>query len=204
MPDKSLGEYLLKNKLVSFSDWVYHGTPMEGLKEMLTTGVYGQQHGEIAEYETFSTSVNSEVLHYFSEGNEDTGLQFKVENMNVLVLDDIMHHLVIELPGSGMDIDIDEQELEKFCQMYRVPVNSYGKYYLPYGYLTSLGVDAFVFEHTWNRMKRGYSGGDNQESEICFVGKGIDKLNGLITSIYVHNEEFDNKEEALQHIEQWL
>ena len=69
MPDKSLGEFLLAHKTVSFSDWVYHGTPLVGLKEMLVNGISGISHGEVADDSTFSTSVNSEVIHYFSEGD---------------------------------------------------------------------------------------------------------------------------------------
>ena len=70
---------------------------------------------------------------------------------------------------------------------------------MPYDYLSSLGVDAFVFDYVWKRFQKGYGayGGDNDESEICFVGKGIEKLNNLIESIYVDGESYDLKDKIL-------
>lgn len=204
-PDKSLGEFLLDHKTTSFSNWVYHGTPLVGLKEMLTNGISGVEHGEIAESISFSTSVNSEIIHYFSEGDGETGLQFQVKNVKLLIVEDILHKLLITLPGSGMDVDVDEVLFEEFCRQYNIPIDRHGEPYLPYGYLSSLGIDAFVFDYTWKRMKRGNIP-HNDESEVCFIGKGIDLLNKSIETIYVKGQEFDIKDKVivLQTIESQL
>lgn len=195
-PDKSLGEFLLAHKTVSFSDWVYHGTPLVGLKEMLVNGISGMEHGEMAESSTFSTSVNSEIIHYFSEGDGETGLQFQVKNVKLLIVEDIVHKLMIELAGSGMDVEVDEQEFEQFCRQYNIPVGHRGEPYLPYGYLSSLGIDAFMFDYAWQRLKRGNIP-HNDESEVCFVGKGIDLLNQSIETIYVKGTDYEIKDKAL-------
>jgi hypothetical protein len=73
LPDPSLGQYILENKVVSMTDWLYHGSPLEGLKSIIINGVWGTEHGEVAEYDTLSTSLNSEVLVLFSEGEGETG-----------------------------------------------------------------------------------------------------------------------------------
>ena len=109
-PDSSLDSYLLQTRVVIISDWLYHGSPYEGLIEILKHGIGGTEHGEVAEHDTLSTSVNSEVLDYFSEGEGTTGLQFKVENAKVIVLDNILTYLTTQLPGSGMSVEIDNEE----------------------------------------------------------------------------------------------
>jgi hypothetical protein len=149
-PDPSLKDYLLSNKIEILSAWLYHGSPYDGLYSILTTGISGVEHGEIAEQDTISTSINSEVLHLFSEGDGETGLQFNVKNAKVLVMDSFIHKLMIELPGSGMDVDVDEKQFEEFCLKFKVPKDR--DYYLPYGYLSSLGIDAFIFDYVWKRM----------------------------------------------------
>lgn len=204
-PDPSLGEFLMQNKVESLSTWLYHGSPYEGLQEMLLHGIYGTEHGEVAEHDAFSTSINSEVLAFFSEGEGETGLQFNVKDARVVVLDDIMTYLVTQLPGSGMEAEVDdEEEFQRFIKMFKVPVGGWkNSAFLPYNYLSSLGVDAFVYDYVWKRMNRGYTGGDRDESEICFIGNGITKLNNFITGIYVNGEEFDikDKSQALQALE---
>jgi hypothetical protein len=204
-PDQSLDQLLRDERTIKISDWLYHGTPLEGLKGMLSEGIYGQEHGEMAEDNTFSTSINSGVLHYFSEGDGDTGLQFKVENVKVLVLDDYLTKLAAELRGSGMDPQVDDEEaFETFCLQYKMPRRKYdGDFYLPWNYLTSLGVDAFMQEYAYNQLRRG-GAPYNDESEICFLGNSINRLNHLITSIWVDGEEYDDKVAALRAIEDKL
>ena len=85
-PDKSLDKFLLENKVESLSDYLYHGSPLDGVISMLVKGIWGQEHNEVAEHEAFSTSLNSEVLHMFSENEGASGLVFEVENINVIVL----------------------------------------------------------------------------------------------------------------------
>jgi hypothetical protein len=205
-PSPLLKKYLLENKVAELTEYLYHGSPFDGLVQMLVHGFSGQEHGEVAEYESISTSLNSEILHYFSEGDGETGLQFHVKNAKVIVLDDIMTYLVTQLPGSGMSAEVDdEQKFEEFCQRFDIPVGSYRHVpHLPYGYLSSLGVDAFVYDYTWKYWSdfggnRGASVA-RDEHEICFIGKGIERLEKSITTIYVDGEEFDKKLLALRAI----
>jgi hypothetical protein len=200
-PSPLLKDYLLENAVVSMSDYLYHGSPFDGLVEMLVRGISGTEHGEVAEYDSFSTSLNSDILHFFSEGDGDTGLQFKVENIKVIVLDDIMSFLVTQLPGSGMDLKVDDEaKFEAFCQKFDIPVGSHRHVpCLPYGYLSSLGVDAFMFDYTWKRYGSGHIP-HNDESEVCFIGKNILKLNKMISGIWVDGEEFGGKLPALRAI----
>ena len=201
-PSPLLGKYILDHRSEKISEWLYHGTPYDGLLSMLQGGIFGTEHGEVAEYDTLSTSVNSEVIRLFSEGCGETGLQFKVENASVIVLDDMLLKLVTELVGSGFDAQVDDEEkFEEFCQKFKIPARR-GDYYLPYNYLSSLGVDAFTFDYVWKRWQGGHSGHNNDESEICFIGKGVNKLNGLISEIYVDGESFDDKNLAIQALEE--
>ena len=201
-PDPSLKQYLLENGVISLSDYLYHGTPFDGLVSMLVRGIWGTEHGEVAEYESFSTSLNSNILHFFSEGDGDTGVQFKVENAKVIVLDDMMSFLVTQLPGSGMDLKVDDEEkFKEFCKRFNIPIGNYKhRPYLPYDYLKSLGVDAFTFDYVWRNQQRGGNHNHNDESEICFIGEGITKLNKIISTIYVNGDEFDKKLPALRAI----
>ena len=206
LPDPSLGKFILESKVKHFSGHLYHGSPLDGLKSMLADGISGTQHGEIAEYETFSTSINKKMLRLFSEGNGDSGLVFNVEHVSLIVLDDILHKLLIKLPGSGMSIDIDETKMEEFCERFKVPIGSDGEPYLPYGYLSSLGIDSFMYEYVWKLIHTGRRPEQNDESEICFIGDSIGKLNNCIESFYVDGQEFDIKEKelALNAIEELL
>lgn len=204
-PSPELDKMLIRTKVHPFSGYVFHGSPLDGLKSILTSRIIGVEHGEIAEYDTFSTSVNDEVLRLFSDGNGYTGLSFDVKNARLLIVDDILHKLLIVLPGSGMDVDVDPTELEKFAIQYKLPMDR-GEFYLPYDYISSLGVDGFVFDYTWKRIEAGHSMRLRDEHEICFVGRGIDKLNNEISEIYVNDESFDanQKAEAIEAIEKEL
>jgi hypothetical protein len=203
LPDSSLAQYLLSNKVHTFENWLYHGTPLDGLKLMLVHGISGTQHGEIADYETFSTSVNSQVLELFSESNGETGLQFYVKDVSVLVLDDIVHYLSIEESGSGMEVEVDEELLENFCQKFNIRPNRWGKYSLPYGYLSSLGVDAVCYDYVWKNIDRQRYNPRNEENEVCFLKKGIEKLNSCIAEIWVDGNTYkpEQKQEAIQDID---
>lgn len=207
-PDESLDKYLLENKVVTLgSERLYHGSPLDGIVSMLVRGIHGQEHNEVAESEAFSTSLNSEMLYVFSDsaGSGASGLEFETNGVNVVILDDIMTFLVTQLPGSGMGAEADEAELEKFCEKFKVPLGGRNRnYYLPYNYLSSLGVDAFMFEYVWRRHSSGQSPAYRDESEICFIGKSISKLNKMISTIYVEGKEFDNKLTALRAIKKIL
>lgn len=204
-PNKSLDLYLLKNRLQKFDGTLYHGSPMEGLKQIILNGINGTEHGEIAEYSTFSTSINDQVLRLFSDGDGVTGVQFDVSGINLIVIDDFIHKLMIELQGSGMEVDVNEKEFIAFCKQYQVPQNSRGEYYLPYGYLTSLGVDAFIFDYTWKKIKNGHGASHNDESEIAFVGDGIKKLNNMVDCLWVDGSTYDinEKQQALEAIDEY-
>lgn len=200
-PSPLLKQYLLENKVSELTEYLYHGSPFNGLVDMLVHGFHGTEHGEVAEYDTISTSLNSEILHFFSEGCGETGLQFQVKNVKVVILDEIMTYLVTQEPGSGMDAEItDEAKFEEFCKQFEVPIGGRRRGpYLPYGYLSSLGVDAFVYDYAWGRYQHGNIP-HNDESEICFIEKGIQILEKSITAIYVDGEEFDKKLPALKAI----
>lgn len=198
-PDASLDKYLLENFVVPFSDFVYHGTPYQGLLSMLTEGIWGTEHSEVAEYDAFSTSLSSEMMHHFSEGNGTTGLGFQIKNARVIVLDDKMTFLMTQLPGSGMSAEVDDEaEFEEFIKRFQIPVGSWKHGpFLPYNYLSSLGVDAWMYDYVYKTLKRGYGMHHNDESEICFIGKGIGKLNRNIHSIWIDGNEYDPEDKAV-------
>lgn len=190
-----LKQWILANRMVTINDFLYHGSPLEGLKGMIENGIYGTEHGEVAEYNSFSTSFNSNILHYFSEDGSDTGLSFKANNVKVVVLDNILHFLVTQAGGSGIDIDVNEEELAKFARTFKLPMDR-GEPYLPYGYLSSLGVDAFTFDYVWQRYSKGHPMPHNDESEVCFIGDSIDKLNSMVDEIYVDGNSYSLNEQA--------
>jgi hypothetical protein len=205
-PSPLLKQYLLENKVGELTEYLYHGSPFDGLVNMLVHGFQGTEHGEVAEHETISTSLNSEMLGHFSEGNGITGLQFHVKNAKVVILDEFMTYLVTQEAGSGFDAEItDEKKFEDFCTQFDVPIGGQRRGpYLPYGYLSSIGVDAFSFDYTWKYWQgyQGYRGASaaRDEHEICFIGKGIQTLEKSISLIYVDGEEFDKKLPALRAI----
>ncbi len=207
-PNRSLGLYILKNCRKKYAGTVYHGTPLDGLTSMLTTGIGGGQHGELAEYEAFSTSVNPEALHMFSETKGYNGLEFKVSGINLVVLDQFLTKLMTEQPGSGMDADVeDEDAFREFCKYHGVPWGSYGRdvFYLPYNYMSSLGVDAMCYDYVWRRIDRGIPPEPRDESEIAFIGRGIKKLNRMVDRIWIDSQEYEmsEKNEALAAIEEY-
>ena len=201
-PSPALDKFIRQTRMVKLSDWVYHGSPLEGLKHMLIHGIHGDQHGEIAEYDAFSTSLNSGIMHFFSEGEGDTGLGFKVENVKLIVLDDILTKLMTELPGSGMDAEVDDEEaFESFCLKYRVPTTR-GNFALPWNYLSSIGADAFCYDYVLKQYQSGHIE-TRDESEICFIGKNaINRLNHQIVSIWVDGNEFEDKVAAIRAVQE--
>ena len=204
-PSPLLKKYLFENKVQELTEYLYHGSPFDGLVNMLVHGLSGTEHGEVAEYDSISTSLNSEMLFHFSEGSGTTGLQFNVKNAKVIILDDIMTYLVTQEPGSGFDAEVDEGKLDNFVTQFDIPIGTHRHVpYLPYGYLSSLGVDAFAFDYTWKYWSdfggsRGSSAA-RDEHEICFIGKGIRTLEKSISLIYLDGEEFDKKLLALRAI----
>lgn len=195
-PDSTLDAFLLENRVETISDHLYHGSPFDGLQSMLLHGMWGTEHGEVSEHESFSTSLNAGILHYFSEGDGETGIEFKVNNLKVIVLDEVMAYLVTRLAGSGYDPEVDEETIETFCKNFNVPIGGYRHdYFLPYNYLSSLGVDAFMYEYAWKRYRSGnipY----NDESEVCIIGSSIEKMNNFVYTIYVDGDEFDVDDKA--------
>jgi hypothetical protein len=193
----------LENKVYSYSGTLYHGTPKDGLLSMLKDGIWGTERGELAEYNSFSTSINEGVLNLFAEHDKGTGLEFKVKDKKILVFDDILAHLATRQGGSGIEFDFDEDEYENFCREYNIPKNN-RDYYLPYNFFSDIGtIDCLVYEYTWKMIHgRGYAHG-NDESEICFIGNGINKLNDDITGIYIEWDEYDitEKPDAIQRLE---
>jgi hypothetical protein len=190
VPKPSLKQHILKNNVHDFSDEVYHGSPALGLLSMLRYGINGHEHGEVAEYATFSTSINPDVLWLFSEGAKATGISFAVKGAKIVVLDDILSFLVTALPGSGMDVDVDQEQLDAFIAKFGVPSNqTYGPH-LPYDYLSSLGVDGFMYDSVYKAWKSGINFRRNDEMEICFIGQGIEKLSNMISGIFVAGHEY--------------
>lgn len=206
-PSSLLDSFILKNHVQIFNGTVYHGSPPDGLKSIITEGIRGTEHGEIAEYETFSTSVNSGVLNLFSEGHGRTGIECEVQGIKVVVLDSFLHKLMCELPGSGMEVDVDEEAFKEFCSKYAVPHGAWNRdeYFLPYNYLSSLGVDAFSFDYVWKQISHDITPPHNDESEIAFIGAGIRKLNSMAETIWVNGHTFSIKEKAraLEAIEEY-
>jgi hypothetical protein len=196
-PNKSLDLYVLNTLVKEFEGTVYHGSPREGLKDMIVQGIYGTQHGEMAEYETLSTSVNSEVLHMFSEGHGDTGISFDVKGIKLVVLDQFLTKLMAELPGSGMDPEVDDEAaFNAFCEHHKVPRSRFGgDYCLPYNYLSSLGVDAFTYDYVWTRIDHGMPPSPRDESEIAFIGNGLKKLNKMVSEIWVDGQTYEPTEQ---------
>jgi hypothetical protein len=200
-PHPKLAQYLLKHRTDTFSGTLFHGTPLYGLKQMLVNGIYGTEHGELSEDNTFSTSLNDEVLTMFSEGDGTTGLEFEVKDIKVLILDDLIAHFAIAARGSGMEVDVDEVKAAKFAKAFKLPLDRFSNEPIfPYNYLSSLGVDAVAYDYVWKRIQRGRGSFDRDESEICFLGHGIKKLNHFIADIYVNGHGFMDKAEALQAI----
>jgi hypothetical protein len=195
-------------KMVSFTGIAYHGTSLVGLDGMIRHGIYGQQHGEVAEYESFSTSLNSNIFSFFSEGDGETGLTFNIQQANIVVLDDILTYLLTALPGSGLDADVDEEKLQKFVEKYMVPSKNWGSQnaYLPYNYLSSIGADGFVYDYTWKNYLRRHGNLGNDESEICFIGNYITRLNSMIEYITVKGNDYESGEKlvALEKIKELL
>jgi transposase len=139
--------------------------------------------------------------------NGTTGLSFKLNDVKIIILDDILTYLVTRLPGSGMSVDVDEQQLEEYCERFNIPVGGYSRGpYLPYNYLTSLGVDAFVYEYVWNSLRGHRNLQHNDEAEIGFIGRGIEKLNRAIYTIYLDGNEYEpeEKQTVLQELEHYI
>lgn len=198
-PSPALADYL-RSAAKTWSGTVYHGTPVRGLHAMLANGIYGTQHGELAENDTLSTSLNDNVLSMFSEGDGTTGLDFSVNGIKLLVLDPMLTRLAIERGGSGMiqsleDEDFGADEFNEFCERYQILPKYHGEYAFPYDYLSGIGIDAVVYEYTWDRNERG-SGFDRDESEICFLAGGIEKLNHCIDTIYVCGKPYEASDRA--------
>lgn len=201
MVSPSLAEFLHKTAVKSYSGVLYHGSPKGGLRAMLTDGIHGTGHGELSEYETFSTSPNDAVLGLFGSGN---GVEFEVSNIRVLVIDDFLADLCTR--ESSMEFENDADALEAFCERFQIEKNRRGEYALPHGYLSSLEVDAVCYAYAWKMIEKQRHNAGRDECEICFLGDGIAKLDGLLSGAIVDDDPFwsyDNpewKEKALAAI----
>jgi len=189
--------FLLEEKVHNISGTVYHGTPMSGLLSMLKEGVYGTQHGEIATYDSLSTSFNPGVLSLFSERRKENGLEFKVSNVRTLVMDDMLAHLLTAASGSGIEFDFDEDEMRELGERFSIPSSGRHGYALPFGFIDTLGVDACMYEYVYDSVKGSRKGfKPNDEAELCFLGSAITNLSSKIDSIWVDGASYDSGEKA--------
>ena len=197
-----LEQYIQDNCIEKYSGFLYHGTPPDGLVTMLEDGIMGTPHGELSEDNTFSTSSNPEVLKMFSDGNDYMGLTFKVQDIKVFIVDDILGHLLTRLQGSGISFDFEEDEYEEFCKEHNIPRDK-RDFYLPFNFVTNLkGVDAWCYEYAWDRINHPR---DRDESEICFIGNDALKyLNESIYDITIADDMFDisEKEKAIEALKE--
>lgn len=196
---QNLEQYLLEECVETVSGSFYHGTPMDGLVSMLVEGIHGTEHNEFSENDTLSTSANPEMLRMFSERRKDNGLEFAVSSARVLIVDDVLATALTTRRGSGIDFDVEDEELREFAERFDIPMDDRGRPELPYDYIESLGVDAFMYEYAYRSM-RGGGGRHNDEMELCFVGPAVSKLSEKIEAIFVDGEEYpaERKAEALK------
>jgi hypothetical protein len=190
---KSFKKYLIDEWVYNISGTVYHGSPACGLESILTEGIYGKEHGEVSEYNTFSTSFNAEVLRMFSDGDGYMGVSFNVKNAKILVMNDLIAELATAEVGSGLSFDNDEEEMNELVDEYDIPKNRRGNHSLPFGYISDLGVDGFMYEYVHKKMLFG-SFDTRDESELCFLGNGIARLDKIMESIIIENDEYNPKD----------
>ena len=60
-----------------------------------------------------------------------------------------------------------------------------------------------MYDYVWKHLQRRGGVGwsmRQDEAEICFIGKGIPKLDNMISEIYVDGQDFQKKLPALRAI----
>ena len=160
---------------------LYHGTPPAGLKEILRTNINGQMHGEFNEDFSFSTSINRNMLQIFSESRFPIGFKFILKHdVKCLSINRWLGYLICGYRHEVELTDEDKVIIDKIIKKYDLTEDKVGDTYLPANFLSDRitdHVDCVCYDYVRKHIQQNKLGGlGNDETEICFVGQGIDRI----------------------------
>ena len=171
-----------------FNDYLFHGTPLDGLLDMIRDGISPNDHSEL-NIPALSTSINSEVLVMFSDGEKQTGLIFNAHFNKVVTLDDTHYCLAAYEAGDFID-DLMEKNPGLEARLRQIGyVQHDGSVGMSEGELAGLfpDADAFILPGFDNPHVRA-------EAEMAVTELGCKKLEHMIEYIYIRDHEFDTAE----------
>jgi len=189
-------EDYIKSNTITYSGFVFHGTYLRNLYEILSTSsIHGNSHGEIRDSDTFSTSINDNMINKFSDTN--SGLAFEVNELKIFVIPEWFLKFYTD---SSLGEDVDETLAKENIEKYNIPLDRFGEIKENYlgDILRKLGIKAGCHEYMKDTIiSNNY--GHNDESEIIIFDP--DWLLNNIGEIYVNGETFEDKDEAIKYIE---
>jgi hypothetical protein len=179
--------FLQRCTRVSVDEPLYHGSPLSGLEQIRTAGrIIPQEHGMIPG-NFFCVSVNDNMLHFFSEGEETTGLAFTLRKPLQCLQLDWMHYALSASEAWPEEWPKDNQTEIRYAEEL-----GYYDYTcrdgIPEDIFTDLipsWVDGIILPwgiKSWNW---------NQEAEIALTKKGCKKIFPDLDQIVIRNEWFD-------------
>lgn len=192
---------LVHENTYTINDSVYHGTALHSLYSILKTGLYGNKHGELNENNTVSTSVNSEMIHHFSDGH-NTGLEYDLSGRRAFILPEWLRAILDTESGARTYDEHEEGDLIAHCITYKLPFKrSYdNEIVLPTNFLEDYLPKDYVGIIYGNTVSGNY--GIRDEAEIAIIGHGIETLNKNLSCIYVDRHCFYDKDEVLEYLEE--
>lgn len=193
---------LVHENTYTIDDSVYHGTALHNLCSILKTGLYGNKHGELNENNTVSTSINSEMIHHFSDGH-NTGLEYNLSGCKVFILPEWLRAILDTESGARTYDEHEEDDLITHCIAYGLPFKHSvydNEIILPTDFLEDNLPKDYVGIIYGNTATGKYNIRD--EAEIAIIGHGVEVLNDNLLCVYVDQHYFHDKDEALEYLEE--
>lgn len=179
---------------------VYHGSPLEGMVEIMRgERLYPQGHAELPDEEFLSVSVNDNVLTLFADGERATGF-CSIPTLRVAHLDPF--HNSVATGRSGC-VTVEDIEVKWACRLgyvdKRLDPDMQGSDLRRL--LRNRECHGLAFSHLkWCNWMKFHHDGWNEEAEIALTEYGCDEVWTKLDMLFVDGEEYSDLMEGWQAI----
>ena len=190
-------------KEVAVDQTLYHGSPVKGMYEIMDAGrLYVQNHGELAS-DFFCVSANDNMLRYFSDEDDCTGMAFVPSRPLRCIQLDLFHHALAASEAIGwreavvLGGSVDEHTVERArilaCGLYRSTRGDPGMSAADLEHVIPEWCDGLIFPGSVFHWGELWPSAPNDECEIALTQRGTDQVWNDLYEVYLRGKSYEPK-----------